>query len=55
MEVKKLLGMNKALWDRIEAYRWENRIQSESEAMRRLLESALDALETKGKKKHKAP
>ena len=53
MEVKKLLGMPKTLWDRIEAYRWENRIPSESEAMRRLIEAGLNALETKGKKKAK--
>lgn len=54
MEVKKLLWMRQDLWDRIESYRWANRIQSESEAMRLLIEKGLDAegeRRQKGKKR----
>jgi Arc/MetJ-type ribon-helix-helix transcriptional regulator len=51
MEVKKLLAMPQALWNRIDAVRWEDRIQSESEAMRVLLEEALDARDAKAKRK----
>jgi hypothetical protein len=50
MEVKKLLAMSQALWDRIEEYRWANRLHSESEAMRKLIEAGLDAIEKPRKK-----
>jgi hypothetical protein len=51
MEVKKLLWMRQVLWDRIESYRWANRIQSESEAMRLLIEKGLDAEDRKAERK----
>jgi len=53
MEVKKLLAMPQALWDRVDEYRWKNRVPSESEAMRLLLEAGLDA--EKIKKRPKGP
>lgn len=52
-EVKEkfLLELKKSLRDRVRAYRWDNRIASESEAVRQLLEDRLDDLD--GKKKRK--
>lgn len=43
LEVKKLLAMSKDLWDKVDEYRWKNRIPSESEAMRELIEAGLEA------------
>jgi len=49
MEVKKLLAMPQPLWDKVDEYRWKNRIASESEAMRQLIEAGLEAKKKKGK------
>lgn len=41
MEVKKLLMMPKPLWERIQEWRFHNRCETASEAMRRLIELGL--------------
>lgn len=51
IQVKKLLAMPQALWNRVEEYRWRNRIPSESQAMRELLEAGLNAEQEQIKQK----
>ena len=45
-----LLTLDEALLSRIENYRFENRINARSEAIRELLDKALKAYEKKAKK-----
>jgi len=45
-----LLTLDKDLFNRIEDFRYENRIPTRSEAIRRLLEDALSKYEKKAKK-----
>ena len=43
--VRKMLSMPRDLWQAIEDYRFEQRIKTESEAIRRLIELGLKAAE----------
>jgi len=47
---KVLLTLEEQLIERVDDYRYENRIPTRSEAIRRLLEEALSKYEKKGKK-----
>ena len=47
---KILMTLNRDLIDKVDDYRYENRIPSRSEAIRRLLNEALKKYEKKGKK-----
>jgi Arc/MetJ-type ribon-helix-helix transcriptional regulator len=44
ISVRKVANMTPALAARVEDYRWENRFERESEAVRRLIELGLDAV-----------
>jgi hypothetical protein len=39
--VRKVLSLSRDLWQRIEDYRFEQRVKTESEALRRLIEGGL--------------
>ena len=41
--VRKLVSIPRDVWDQVEDYRFENRIKTESEAIRRLIELGLRA------------
>ena len=49
-KVRKLVTIPEELWKEIEDFRFANRLKTESEAMRRLLQSGIDK-ERKGKKR----
>lgn len=40
-KVRKIVTFDRAMWSKVEDYRFENRIQTEAEAIRRLVEIAL--------------
>jgi metal-responsive CopG/Arc/MetJ family transcriptional regulator len=48
---KILFVIDKALFDRVEDYRFENRINNRSEAIRRLIEAGLESLSKAPRKK----
>ena len=54
MSVKNVyIQLPQELWDRVEEARWLLRAETKTETVRKLLEIALDTLETKGKKRSK--
>lgn len=42
---RKTIALDEAVWARIGEYRFGNRVQSETEAVRRVIEAGLQALE----------
>lgn len=44
MTHRKLVSMDAELYRRVEDYRWDNRFNTESEALRRLIGAGLDAM-----------
>lgn len=50
---RKTFSLSDALWDRLAEFRFKNRITSETEAVRQIVEAGLDALEKKADKKGK--
>ena len=48
--VKKLLALSRDLWEKFETFRFEQRIKSESDALRRLIEAGLAAQKPRVKK-----
>lgn len=50
--LRKTLALPEELWDRVSAFRFDNRIQSEVEAVRRLIESGLAQEEAVHGKRH---
>jgi hypothetical protein len=52
MQVKKLyIELPQELWDRVDESRWTLRTKTDRDTVIQLLENALDALESKAKKK----
>jgi hypothetical protein len=49
--VRKNVAMPNELWERVRSWRFRNEINTESEAIRRLVEAGLDALSAKPKGK----
>ena len=43
--IKKVVGFNPELWERVRDFRHAARIATENEAIRRLIEAGLDALD----------
>jgi hypothetical protein len=44
---RKTFSLPDALWDRLAEYRFQNRIASEADAVRQVVEAGLDALQQK--------
>lgn len=44
-KVRKLITIPDPLWERISAFRWSNRVGTETQALRLLLEKGLEAVE----------